>query len=73
MIERLLDKIKRPEFDGADRHFDVAMAGDQNQWHYASAFAQLTLEIETGHVRHPNVRDRCDRRHVSRFGGKRCD
>ena len=55
IIEGLFAEIERKFLNGADRHVDVAMPGDQNDRPRISALVEMPHQIETGHARHPHV------------------
>jgi hypothetical protein len=54
-LKRLFDEIERTRLDGGDRHLDVAVRRDQDNWRSDTARIETTHEFEAGKAGHPNV------------------
>src|SRR5690349_21896739 len=51
----LLQEIERPVLHRLDRHRDVAVPGDENDWNGGATQIQLLLQLDAAHAGHTYV------------------
>src|SRR5215470_14340421 len=53
----LVRKSTAPAFHGLDRHRNIPMTGNENDWYLYAQPSQFRLEIEPTHPRHSDIED----------------
>src|SRR6267154_2919480 len=57
----LREEVDRPQLHGLNRHGNVAMSGEKNDWRCIALGGEMVLQFETVCTRHPHVENKTPR------------
>ena len=55
LIEWFLNKVKGTEFDSGDRHINIAVTGDKDNWGCATFLGEAAYQIDARETRHAHI------------------
>ena len=70
VAERLGEKLHRAGFDSPNRHGNIAVAGDEDNWDMEVALGELVLQLESADPGEPDIQHQAAGSSVARAGKK---